>query len=382
MRFFEFYQSKSIPLMEGARIQHAEDIVFWEGSKGATRAIEALKSLEQGRHTDVTVKWDGSPAIIFGRNEQGQFILTDKSGFSAKGYDGKSTSAKDLEQMILNRKTSRGIEPDDSYRQFAGSMRDIFDEYEKAMPKDHIGYFKGDLLYYNTPLLAKGNFTFKPNIVTYTVDAKSPLGMQIAKSKSAVVIHNEIDLNGNESSLQIDPETFFLGTEVLVVPPVTAQEAPQIDDTEIKQLQAIVSKNASAIDVLLNKNTLASLKITDFPNILYSYVNSKVDTGMQNLGNDFLDWLSTSKVSQNKKSKIAEYVGKQQAGFSAIWQIVAGIQNVKDNIINQLETQDAPVKAFIADKPGGEGFVLAHPEGAIKLVDRGGFTAANRAIER
>lgn len=382
MRFFEFYQSKSIPLMEGARIQHAEDIVFWEGSKGATRAIEALKSLEQGRHTDVTVKWDGSPAIIFGRNEQGQFILTDKSGFSAKGYDGKSTSAKGLEQMILNRKTSRGIEPDDSYRQFAGSMRDIFDEYEKATPKDHIGYFKGDLLYYNTPLLAKGNFTFKPNIVTYTVDAKSPLGMQIAKSKSAVVIHNEIDLDGNESSLQIDPETFFIGTEVLVVPPVTAQEAPQIDDTEIKQLQAIVSKNASAIDVLLNKNTLASLKITDFPNILYSYVNSKVDTGMQNLGNDFLDWLSTSKVSQNKKAKIAEYVGKQQAGFSAIWQIVAGIQNVKDNIISQLESQDVPVKAFIADRPGGEGFVLAHPEGAIKLVDRGGFTAANRAIER
>lgn len=368
--------------MEGARIQHAEDIVFWEGSKGATRAIEALKSLEQGRHTDVTVKWDGSPAIIFGRNEQGQFILTDKSGFSAKGYDGKSTSAKGLEQMILNRKTSRGIEPDDSYRQFAGSMRDIFDEYEKATPKDHIGYFKGDLLYYNTPLLSKGNFTFKPNIVTYTVDAKSPLGMQIAKSKSAVVIHNEIDLDGNESSLQIDPETFFIGTEVLVVPPVTAQEAPQIDDTEIKQLQAIVSKNASAIDVLLNKNTLASLKITDFPNILYSYVNSKVDTGMQNLGNDFLDWLSTSKVSQNKKAKIAEYVGKQQAGFSAIWQIVAGIQNVKDNIISQLESQDVPVKAFIADRPGGEGFVLAHPEGAIKLVDRGGFTAANRAIER
>ena len=36
----------------------------------------------------------------------------------------------------------------------------------------------------------------------------------------------------------------------------------------------------------------------------------------------------------------------------------------------------------MGDKAGGEGFVLAHPEGAIKLVDRAGFTAANRAIER
>ena len=382
MRFFEFYQSNSIPLMEGARIQHAEDIVFWEGSKGATRAIEALKNLEQGGHTDVTVKWDGSPAIIFGRNEKGEFVLTDKSGFSAKGYDGKSTSAKDLEKMILNRKLSKGIEPEDSYRQFAGSMRDIFDGYEKATPRDHVGYFKGDLLYYNTPLLVKGKFTFKPNIVTYIVDAKSVLGMQIARSKSAVVIHNEIDINGDETSLKIDPETFFKGNEVLVMPPVTAQEAPQVDDTEIKKLQALTSKNAAAIDSLLDKNTLASMKITDFPNILYTYVNSKVDTGMENLGTDFLDWLSTSKVSQNKKAKIAEYVGKQQAGFAAIWQIVTGIQNVKHDIINQLEAQDVPVKAYINDNPGGEGFVMAHPEGAIKLVDRGGFTAANRAVER
>ena len=368
--------------MEGARIQHAEDIVFWEGSKGATRAIEALKNLEQGGHTDVTVKWDGSPAIIFGRNEQGEFVLTDKSGFSAKGYDGKSTSANDLEKMILNRKLSKGIQPEDSYRQFAGSMRDIFDEYEKATPRNHVGYFKGDLLYYNTPLLSKGKFTFKPNIVTYTVDAKSLLGMQIAKSKSAVVIHNEIDINGNETSLKIDPETFFKGHEVLVVPPVTVQEAPQVDDTEIKNLQALTSKNAAAIDALLDNKTLASLKITDFPSILYTYVNSKVDTGMENLGKDFLDWLSTSKVSQNKKSKVAEYIGKQQAGFAAIWQIVAGIQNVKHDIINQLEAQDVPVKAYINDKQGGEGFVMAHPEGAIKLVDRGGFTAANRAVER
>ena len=382
MRFFEFYQSNSIPLMEGARIQHAEDIVFWEGSKGATRAIEALKNLEQGGHTDVTVKWDGSPAIIFGRNEKGEFVLTDKSGFSAKGYDGKSTSAKDLEKMILNRKLSRGIEPEDSYRQFAGSMRDIFDEYEKATPRDHVGYFKGDLLYYNTPLLVKGKFTFKPNIVTYTVDAKSVLGMQIARSKSAVVIHNEIDINGDETSLKIDPETFFKGNEVLVMPPVTAQEAPQVDDTEIKKLQALTSKNAAAIDSLLDKNTLASMKITDFPNILYTYVNSKVDTGMENLGKDFLEWLSTSKVSQNKKAKIAEFIGRQQTGFAALWQIVSGIQNVKHNIINQLEAQDVPVKAYINDKPGGEGFVMAHPEGAIKLVDRGGFTAANRAVER
>jgi len=85
-----------VQLNEGARIDHAEDIVFWEGSRGAMRAVEALRNLEGDSHKDVTLKWDGSPAIIFGRNEDGEFILTDKSGFTAKGYDGRSKSGDDL----------------------------------------------------------------------------------------------------------------------------------------------------------------------------------------------------------------------------------------------------------------------------------------------
>ena len=86
-----------------ARIQHAEDIIFWEGSKGAKRAVEALHRLEQGGHNDVTIKWDGSPAIIFGRDDNGNFILTDKGGFVAKGYDGKAKSGDAVAQMIMNR---------------------------------------------------------------------------------------------------------------------------------------------------------------------------------------------------------------------------------------------------------------------------------------
>jgi len=368
--------------MEGARIQHAEDIVFWEGSNGAVRAVEALKNLEKGSHIDVTIKWDGSPAIIFGRDENGNFILTDKSGFTAKGYDGRSTSPKDLEKMLLNRKLSRGVDPDDNYRQFAGNMRDIFDEYEKATPKDHRGFFKGDLLYYNTPLLAKGTFTFKPNVVTYTVDAQSTLGKKIAMSKTGVVIHNEIDLNGNDVPLDINPETYFKGTEVLVVPPVTVSAAPQVDDTDIKNLQEIISKNRAGIDQILDKNILAKLKISDLPNIFYTYLNSKVDTGMENLGSDFFSWLSNSKVSKAKQGKIVEFLGNNKAGFDSLWLVVSGIQTVKNDIIDQFESQDAPVKSYINDNPGGEGFVLNHSDGAIKLVNRAGFTAANRNIER
>ncbi len=86
MRFFEFKQI--VKEME-ARIQHAEDIIFWEGSAGAKRALQSLANMAKGGHKDVTIKWDGSPAVIFGRDADGKFVFTDKSGFSAKGYDGK-----------------------------------------------------------------------------------------------------------------------------------------------------------------------------------------------------------------------------------------------------------------------------------------------------
>jgi len=46
-------------LVEAARIQHAEDIVFWEASAGAKRAVEALRSQASGGHQQTTVKWDG-----------------------------------------------------------------------------------------------------------------------------------------------------------------------------------------------------------------------------------------------------------------------------------------------------------------------------------
>ena len=65
-----------------------------------------------------------------------------------------------------------------------------------------------------------------------------------------------------------------------------------------------------------------------------------------------------------------------------MWTLVKEIQDVKDDIINQFDAQESNVKANIGDMPGGEGYVLSHDEGPIKLVNRAGFTAANRAAQR
>jgi len=374
MKFFEFNHI----LREGARIDHAEDVIFWEGSKGAKRVIDSIIGLAKGNTQSLTIKWDGSPAVIFGRDEKGEFVFTDKSGFVAVGYDGKSKSGDDVEKMLLGR--GKGKEKDDNYKRFAGNMKSAFPIFEKAVPEDHRGYFKGDLLYFNTPEDSNGAFTFKPNIVSYTVTADSDIGKRISGSKAGVVIHRIVDPDGSEKPLT--DYDIFQGNDLLVLPPVTVQEPPQVDMSGVNNISAIVTKNSSAIDSLLDKNTLRQMKMTDFSEVLYKYVNSKVDSGLDNLGKDFMQWLQNSTVSAPKKAKMTEYVKTNIKAFSALWQVVSGIMKVKDNIIAQLEQQPADVKASIGDKSGGEGYVLAHPTGDIKFVNRAGFSAANRAVQR
>jgi hypothetical protein len=382
MRFSEFRIDERRPLVEGARIQHAEDIIFWEGSKGAVRAIESLKSLEQGAHQDVTIKWDGSPAVIFGRDDEGNFVFTDKSGFTAKGYDGKSKSADDLRNMFLNRSGGKNRE-NPGYVAFANKMAAAYDDFERAVSTDFRGYLKGDMLYFETPPEKNGQYIFKPNVVTYAVDADSDIGRRIGNSTSGIVIHRLVDESGAERALAGNEiETIMQGDEVLVLPPVTAQEPPQIDDSAIKELQSIVSKNSAAIDAILDEEMLRQNKVSDLPTVFYTYLNSKVDTGLTDLAKGFVPWLKQSKVSPAKQQKIIDIINSNVNGFNAIWQLVAGVMRVKDNIIQQLESQNAPIKSSINGQAGGEGYVLAHPEGDIKLVSREFFTKANRAVER
>jgi hypothetical protein len=377
-------KKESIELTEGARIDHLEDLVIFQGTKGAKKAIASLKSMVQGGHENVTVKWDGSPAIIFGRNEDGEFILTDKSGFTAKGYDGKSTSAKDLESMLMARPGASNPDKEkaSNYKKFVGNMASIFDLYQKAVPKDFRGFFKGDLLYFTTPPIKDGYYTFTPQIVTYSVKADTDLGKRIGQSTTGIVLHREIDPEGNEGGLK-NPD-IMVGNSVMVFPSVTVENPPQINKDSLKQLINLTNSQGPAIDKLLDPVVLTDKKMKKFSDILYNYINSKVDTGLQNLGKDFMKWLDTKpQISMKMKQKIIEHVKENMNGFTSLWQIVGKIQTVKDDIIKQLDNADTAVKSTTAGKPGGEGYVYAGPDGdMVKLVNRSEFTAANRAVQR
>ena len=378
MRFLEFKQ----PLREmEARIQHAEDLIFFQGSAGASRAIEALRSMTGDNHKAVTLKWDGSPAIVFGRDENGTFVFTDKGGFMKKGGVERATSPKEINSVLLGR--SGGKHKDDPNRiAFAKNMANIFSMYEKATPKNYRGFFKGDLLYYQTPQIKENYYIFKPQIVQYAVYKDSELGKRIGQSMTGIVIHREVDASGNEGPFK-NIDIFQNQTTVLVVPSITTTQPVKINTGVLDQLQLMVKKNAARIDKLLDPNTLTQKQMKGFPELLYAYMNSKVDSGLTNLGSDFIPWLENrEQVSAKMKTKVNEYIQENSSAFMSLWNVVSSIMKTKDDIINKFDSQESPIKQSINGKPGGEGYVMAHPKGDIKLVPRSTFSAANRSATR
>ena len=365
-------------LLEDARIHHLEDFVLWNASQGAREAVTALSNINKNLKS-VTIKWDGAVGVIFGRDPNGEFIFTDKAGFVAKGYDGRVTNADDLGAMIQNR--AKDVSKAEDYKIFADKMKSVFPVVQAATPEDLEGYYKADILYFSQPQLQNNVYKFKPNVVTYSVKADSVLGKKIARSEVGIVIHSKINEQGVAQSMPEDLE--FRGSKLLVVPPVTVSEPVTVDDAALDQVKALLSQHSQDIDSVLDRNKLSTMKVSDFAQILYTYVNNKVLKGESDLGRDFVKWLTmTSAVSRNKQGKIVDYVKQEVKGFNALWKVFVGIQMAKDAVIRQLDSQQSDVTASMNDQPGGEGYVVQTAKGPIKLVNRAGFSKQNFQLNR
>jgi hypothetical protein len=359
---------------KGRDINHIEDLLLFYGKEGGQRAINALRSLENSPG-ETTIKWDGSPAVIFGRNEQGEFVLTDKSGFGAKGYDGKVTSPQELEKMFLSRKLKDPSKAQER-KDFAARMASLWGAFENATPQDFRGYIHGDLMYSETPATKDGKLVFQPNTTMYAVNPRSDIGQKIANSSVGVVVHVQIDLEGNKSK----PDTTnFQAGELLILPPVSPNAAPEVAkySKQLQQLEQSISSKSTGIETLINPP--AELKMSDFQNMLYTYVNNTVKTG-EKPGAGFLNWVvENDKISGVKKQRVVDWVQQNKQGFKDLWDIFNAISNIKDNMVTHLDDQPADIEAYTGGQRGGEGYVVGKD---MKLVKRSGFTAANFSRER
>lgn len=374
------------------RIQHAEDLIFFEGSEGAIRALDALEKMNdpEGR-PETSLKWDGSPAVIFGRDADGKFIFTDKSGFGVKSYKGKVESEQEMEDMYRARSEraakKMGVDPEGvfqkRYSKITPMMQKAFRLAEKSVDPDHRGYFFGEVLYFDKPAVEDGKFVFKPNMVKYKVATDSEIGKKIADSDVGIVLHLKKDVETLENQ-PLDFKGMTPDSDILFFGKTFIEKPVGVDDAEVAKIKQMVSTNSQAIDGFFNADKLRKFAISDLPNLFYTYLNSKVDTGLENLGGDFIDWLnSKDRISSQKKENVANYINDNKDIFDIIWQIVSRTMKVKDDVIANIDSQGGlEFSQSLGDEEVGEGYVLSDEGKLIKLVDRSKFTKANRSVVR
>lgn len=356
------------PIMETARdvrIEHLEDLVFEKGTRGAQEAMSIISQAAENTAGTTTVKWDGKPAIVFGRKANGDFVLTDKAGFNAKGYDGLATSPG----MIASIMTMRGGDRGD----LVALYQKLFPMLEAATPKNFRGYVQGDLLYTTTPPEVAGAYVFRPNFIEYKIPVTSTLGKAIGDSEVGVAIHttyadpaSPARAMGRDSGLKRVPGL------LLVEPTVKDIKNVRPNRKLVDELRQVIRANGRAIDTLFNPAELRAAGITDLPQLCKRYINSRIHTNYDNLLPDFGPWLQKT-VTPRKYNNIVEYLQSPRSnldGISAAFTAFLLLHEIKTDMLNQLDRQ----------QPGQEGWVLATPAGRAKLVNRFGFSAGNRML--
>jgi hypothetical protein len=343
-------------------IEHLEDLVFRKGRRGAQEALAIVQAASE-QPASTTVKWDGKPAVVFGRKPAtGEFVLTDGSGFEARGYDGLATSPKMMAQIQNTRSGERsGI-----IKLYA----DLWPILEAATPTNFRGYVKGDLLYMETPPLEAGNYVFKPNTVEYRIPAKSSLGQRIGNSTIGIAMHSMYADQG-EARQPLSRVKFNEVPGLLLIEPIAGKEMMP-ESNLVKQVKALIRSKGAAIDTLFNPAELRAQQITDLAKLCVDYINYRIRTGnFDNLLAGFGDWLKT-KVTPKKFGNIIEYLQSPRSNTEALaaaFTIFILLHDLKLDILRQLDLRD----------PGHEGWVMATPAGYAKAVNRFDFTARNRA---
>jgi hypothetical protein len=353
----------------GREFQHVEDLVYIDGVDGVNHILERLQDIEQ-RPEHLEVKWDGSPAIIFGRDQQGQFHFADK--FAREPI----TSSQDLYKMYM----SRAREADEARQRFASSMAGLYDLYQQATPVGFRGYVEAALLYQDTPKKnRRGEYEFMPNTVRYMVDADSDLGRRIGASKTGATITAYMSEFGGQRQPPREVWQQLGSQDVVIVPPkYTTEQKVKLDQQHIRAIKNLAQKHGAAIEAFIAPEA----GLSDIRNIIYSYVNARHE---QLDSEDFDSWLSTSPVSASKQQRLRQRLESNRTGLDAIFEIMRHVVVLKLSVIQQLETPALGAMGMRAElatgAPGGEGLVsdpeeLGRP---LKLVSRAGFTAANIA---
>ena len=387
-------------------LEHLEDEIINYGVEGGRAAINFLRSLRDmlagsaRSSINMTVKWDGAPAIFAGIDpSDGKFFVAKKSVFNVnpKLY-----------------KTAKEID-DDLKGALVEKFKVALEEFSKLGIKSVI---QGDLMFTNDvetqTIDGTKYYTFQPNTIVYAVPVDSDFGRVIAKAKVGIVWHTTysgktlpdmkasfgVNISGLKKtpSVWMDDATYkdasgtatFNVKETEYVTKILSDTGKTFQRINGPMLKKFIKLQESMTGAIVG----ASLK---------TYNNSKVRAG-EKITNPKLhakgyeNWVEASIQKQIDKAKSTagkqkykniqkEYVREVKKHTNNLTQIIT-FQNLlvdaKMQIIKKLNSVKGLTDTFIKTS---NGFKVTNPEGyvaidrtsggAVKLVDRMEFSFNN-----
>ncbi len=387
---------------KNTHMTHIEDLILDGGVKGARQAILALRSLRDmlsgnsKSPVDITVKWDGAPAVFAGEDPRdGSFFVAKKGIFNAdpKIYksheDIKADTSGDLTKKLIL----------------------AFDELQKLGIK---GVIQGDFMFDKSDLKKEkingiSHIVFHPNTIAYAVPADSALAKEISKAKIGIVWHT-IYTGATFETMQAE-----FGREI--VPKLKKSSSVWMQDATLpdlsgtatftsKETEEVTKKlsDAGKIFKQISSSTLKEIEQNkELNTIINVYNNRKVRegqritdtkkhaTGLIMFVNDRwqkeIDKVSrpeTKAAKAGKRDELLKFFDKKNLkNLQKVFDLQNLVVDAKLIIINKLNSLNK-IGTFVKTKSGfrvtnPEGFVAIDrmEGGAVKLVDRMEFSTNN-----
>jgi len=386
-------------------LEHIEDEILnfgIDGARGSINFIRSLRDMLAGASrssVNMTVKWDGAPAIFAGIDpEDGKFFVAKKSVFNVNPKLYKSASEVDADVSgALNSKFKTALA-----------------EFSKLGIK---GVLQGDLMFTDDvsteTIDGKSYLTFQPNTIVYAVDVNSDLGKQIKNAKIGVVWHTtysgktlqdmKASFGANISGLQ-KPSTVWMDDatykDTSGTATMTAAETEKVTASLSSAGSTFRTINSGLLDKFLTLQNGFTGNLAGAS--LKTYNNSKVRQG-QKITNakahatGYLKWVEDAfqkqidklKTPKNKealeikKKETIRELKKHTTNLTNIITFQNHIVDAKMGIVKKLNT----VKSIGTFIKTSNGFKAVNPEGyvaidrttggAVKLVDRMEFSFNN-----
>ena len=395
------FKTYIVEAAKNLHMTHLEDQVIYGGVDGARQAILALRSLrdmlagEAKRPVDVTVKWDGAPAIFAGVDPRdGKFFVAKKGVFNKnpKVY-----------------KTDADIDADTS-----GDLSNKLKTCLKHMPSLGIkGVVQGDLMFTSDDIDTdtidgKKYYTFQPNTIVYAVPTDSDGGKEIKNAKMGIVFHTRYtgsDFESMKASFDVKASEFKASRDVWFQDATlrdlsgTATLTKKDTDEVTKALSEagkIFRKIAGSTLREIEGNATLAQTIETYNNTfvrkqeVIKDTRKHVDGLIKYISDKYQKEIDTKKSDKGKatweakKADILKFFSSSnKANLKLLFDLQKAIVSAKLIIINKLNRLQK-ISTFVRTPngfktTGVEGYVAIDKlsGGAVKLVDRMEFSYNN-----